>query len=170
MAGIKRTIRIDPRQINSVIRDLRKRVDEIESAVRNGIESAVDQQASEADALFKSPPGYDGFDTAENMAAATPLLAEGHSGVKELFATGPSVTFIEFGSGWGAGTAHYGTQAGGMFQPGSWSRTLGSGQFANNGYWMWNGNRYEAQIPVAPMLRARHWLQFYLVREILNRL
>jgi hypothetical protein len=121
--------------------------------------------------MFQNPPGYDGDDTMENKVESFEEIPIENWGGVELIATGPSVTFIEFGAGDSAGTMHEGSESDGAFDRGSWSESQGVGMYKDRGYWRWQGNgmerpqTYYEQIPVAPLMLARNWfLQFFADR------
>lgn len=172
MPGVHKTIGIDAKQIGEVIKALQKRMDEIDKGLKNAIWTAGSEQAMEAQALFQNPPGYEGDDTGENRVESFEEIPIENWGGVQLTATGPSVTFIEFGAGHLAGLGHAGTQAEGAFEPGSWSGTNGSGAYAEHGYWDWQGmgsdkpKRYFFQPPIAPFVRVRNWFLLHFTSRL----
>lgn len=76
-----------------------------------------------------------------------------------LTARGSDVIFMEYGSGIDA--VHPDGASKG-FTLDSWSSTLGTGQFHNNGFWYYNGEKLVGQPPSMAMYFAR--------KDILNNL
>lgn len=74
----------------------------------------------------------------------------------EVLANGESVCFLEFGTGLAAGNGYDTTDITPPVEitPGSWSLTEGSGQFANKGYWYYDGRKYEMTTPRMGMYHA----------------
>ena len=64
-------------------------------------------------------------------------------------ADGEDVCFLEFGTGVTAGLGYDSNvlEPPVDISPGSWSHTAGSGKFAEDGYWYYNGQRLDGTIP-----------------------
>ena len=82
-----------------------------------------------------------------------------------ILANGESVCFLEFGSGV---TANGKAIEGYTFTPGSWSSTLGSGQFSELGYWYWNDTKYR-YIPAANAMESAIAVMKDRTKEVVER-
>lgn len=82
-----------------------------------------------------------------------------------ILANGESVCFLEFGSGV---TANGKTIEGYTFTPGSWSSTLGSGQFSELGFWYWNDTKYR-YIPAANAMQSAIAVMKDHTKEVVER-
>lgn len=90
-----------------------------------------------------------------------PAESNGKTITGRLNANGLAVVFFEFGAGDLAGAGDLGEQqsnfemeTGIAVYPGSYSETIGSGEYAEMGYWHFNGIRYEYIEPRRGMYHA----------------
>lgn len=84
----------------------------------------------------------------------------------KLVAEGQDVCFLEFGAG--VSTVDYekdGQEGLPPIYPGSWSSTEGTGQFAENGYWYYNGEKLDGLMPKLGMYHASQIMQQKAIQE-----
>lgn len=75
-------------------------------------------------------------------------------------ASGSDLYFNEFGAGFATDWSHpYAGKVDVDIEPGSYSRTEGTGQFARDGFWWWNGKYYTGLQPSRALYHARKHME-----------
>ena len=144
-------ITVDP--LDSVSIDMA--IHEIESHKRSIQEKALEvcRRLAEIGAKTASDHYASGFlDGNDDVTVTIEPLNDGYL----ISANGESVCFLEFGTGVAAGNGYDTEEIAPpvSIEPGSWSSTEGSGQFAKNGYWYYNGQKFLLTTPRMGMYHA----------------
>ena len=87
-----------------------------------------------------------------------------------LKAFGEDVGFLEFGAGIGVDPDEFASEVDFSVTPGSWSETLGTGQFARKGSWWHNGNYYTWIMATRGMQQALDYIRDNVAQRIQEKI
>lgn len=122
----------------------------IEEQLQNAIQETIGNVIREAEQTAIAR--YGAYSSEYELAppVVTSYMESWNRGV--VSARGNGVLFQEYGTGVGA--VHPDRDKYG-FTPGSWSKTYGTGQFAEKGYWYYKGRQWVGVPPSMAMYEAR---------------